>query len=161
MEQLNENSKPAPARFALVRRTLLIDNQGRIRLTPITEKVQIRGDVAEQEFKLNRKDFLEGKIKQSIHRESDDDNERPDILFMGRNAGHHPEPILKSCFGCHQGGDLNSHSQNFSERAGPMRTRPRLIDSTLEDEATKSIRWKSDQFMWGKLQGLWEGQIPK
>jgi hypothetical protein len=161
IKQLNEDSKPAPARFALVRQMLLIDNQGRIRLTPITETVQIRGDVAEQEFKLNRKDFLEGKIKQSIHRETDDDNERPDILFMGRNAGHHPEPILKSCFHCHQGSDLNSRNQSFSEQAGPKRDRPRLINSTLDDEATKSVRWKSDQFMWGKLQGLWEGQIPK
>lgn len=25
----------------------------------------------------------------------------------------------------------------------------------------KCIRWKWDQFMWGKLQGLWEGHIPK
>ena len=80
---------------------------------------------------------------------------------MGRNAGDRPEPILKSCFGCHQGGDLNSRTQIFSERAGAKRDRPRLINSTLEDEAAKSIRWKSDQFMWGKLQGLWEGQIPK
>jgi hypothetical protein len=162
IKQLNEDSKPQPAaRLALVRRMLLIDNQGRIRIAPITETVQIRGDVAQQEFKLNRKDFLEGKIKQSIHRETDDDTERPDILFMGFNAGNRPESILKSCQHCHQGGDLNSHTQNFSERAGPKRTRPRLIDSTLENEATKSIRWKSDQFMWGKLQGLWEGQISK
>ena len=63
MKQLNEDSKPPPLSFALVRRMLLIDNQGRIRLTPITETVQIRGDVAEQEFKVNRKDFLEGKIE--------------------------------------------------------------------------------------------------
>ncbi len=161
MKQLNEKSKPPPARFVLVRRTLLIDNQGRIRLTPITETVQMRGDNAEQESKLNRKDFLEGKMRQSIHSETDKDNERPDILFMGRNAGVDPAPILKSCFHCHQGGDLNSRTQSFSEQAGPMRTRPPLIESILEDEASKSIRCKYDQFMWGKLQGLWEGQIPK
>ena len=46
-------------------------------------------------------------------------------------------------------------------RDGVKRDRPRLINSTLDNEAAKSIRWKSDQFMWGKLQGLWEGQIPK
>jgi hypothetical protein len=160
VKQLDEKSVPPPARFALVRRTLLIDNQGRIRLAPITETVQIRGDAAEQEFKLNRRDFLGGKVQQSIHGETDTDTERPDILFMGRNAGDVPAPTLKSCFHCHQGGDLNSRTQNFSEQAGPMRTRPRLIASTLEDEAAKSIRCKSDQFMWGKLQGLWEGQIP-
>src|SRR5206468_2415089 len=114
-----------------------------------------------QEFKLNRQDFLEGKIKQWLHRETDDDKERSDILFMGRNAGAGPSPILKSCFHCHQSGDLNSRTQIFSEQAGVKRDRPRLINSTVEDEATKSIRWKSDQFMWGKLQGLWEGQIPK
>lgn len=161
IKQLNENGKLPPARAALVRRMLLIDNQGRIRLTPITETVQIRGDVAEQEFKLNRKDFLEGKIQQSIRRVTGDDNERPEILFMGHNAGDHPEPILKSCFHCHQGRDLNSHTQIFSGGVGPMRTRPRLTDSTLDDEVAKCIRRKHDQFMWGKLQGLWEAQIPK
>jgi hypothetical protein len=160
VKQLNENTKPAQGPVALVRRTLLIDNQGRIRLTPITETVQIRDYPGEQEFKLNRKDFLEGKIKQSIHLVTDDDKERPDILFMGYNKGDHAEPILKSCHHCH-GGDLNSRSQIFSERAGLKRDRPHLIDSTLDDEASKSIRWKSNQFMWGKLQGLWEGQIPK
>jgi hypothetical protein len=161
LKQLNENGQPPPARAALVRRMLLIDTQGRIRLSPITETVQIRGDVAEQEFKLNRKDLLEGKIGQSIHHVADSDTERPDILFMGFNAGNNPEPILKSCFHCHQGSDLNSHTQIFSERAGLRRTRPRLIESTRDDEAAKCIRWKSNQFMWGKLQGLWEGQIPK
>jgi hypothetical protein len=161
LKQLNENRKPPPACVALVRRMLLIDNQGRIRLTPITETVQIRGDVAEQEFKLSRKDLLEGKIQQSIHGVTNDDNERPEILFMGYPAGQHPAPILKSCFHCHQGSDLNSHTQIFSGRAGPMRTRPRLIDSILDEEVAKCIRWKSNQFMWGKLQGLWEGQIPK
>jgi hypothetical protein len=161
IKNLNENSKPPPARVALVRRMLLIDNQGRIRLTPITETVQIRGDVAEQEFKLNRKDFLEGKIQQSIHCVTADHTERPEILFMGYNAGNGRAPILKSCFHCHQGSDLNSHTQIFSARAGPMRARPRLIDSTVDDEVAKCIRWKSNQFMWGKLQGLWEGQIPK
>jgi CubicO group peptidase (beta-lactamase class C family)/glyoxylase-like metal-dependent hydrolase (beta-lactamase superfamily II) len=159
LKQLHDNGEPSPARFALVRRMLLIDNRGRIRLSPVTETVQIRGDVSEEEFKLNRKDFLEGKIKQSIHRANEDDRERPEILFMGYNAGDHPAPILKSCFSCHQGRDLNSRTQNFSGRAGPMRTRPRLIESTLDDEAVKSIYRKSDQFMWGKLQGLWEGEI--
>jgi hypothetical protein len=161
MKQLNENSKPALARVALVRRMLLIDNQGRIRLTPITETVQLREDGAGREFKLDRTDFLEGKIQQSIRCIRDDDNERPELLFMGYNAGYNPAPILKSCFGCHQGSDLNSQTQIFSERAGPRRTRPRLIDSTLDDEVAKCIRWKSNQFMWGKLQGLWEGQAPK
>jgi hypothetical protein len=159
IKQLNENTKPDQSPAALVRRMLLIDNQGRIRLTPITETVQTRN--TEQEFKLNRQDFLEGKIKQSIHRVTDDDKERPEILFMGRNKGDHPEPILKSCGSCHQPNDFSSRTQMFSEQHGVKRDRPRLIDSTLEDEATKSIRWKSDQFMWGKLQGLWEGQIPK
>jgi hypothetical protein len=56
---------------------------------------------------------------------------------------------------------MNSRTQIFSGRVGPMRAQPRLINSTLDDEVAKGIRWKYDQFMWGKLQGLWEGQIPK
>jgi hypothetical protein len=124
VRHLNDDGKSFPSQVALVRRMLLIDNQGRIRLTPITETVQISGDGAEKEFKLNREAFLEGKIPQSIHRVTDDDNERPEILFMGRNAGDNPAPILKSCFHCHQGSDLNSRTQAFSGDVGPLRAAP-------------------------------------
>jgi len=161
LPQFNENGKAPPVRAALVRRMLLIDNQGRIRLTPITETVQIRGDIAEQEFKLSRQDFLAGRMQQSIHRVAEDDTERPDILFLGHNAGDQPGPILKSCFQCHQGRDLNSHTQAFSGEVGPLRSRPHLTNSTLDDEVAKCIRQKYSQSLWGKLQGLWEGQIPK
>jgi hypothetical protein len=157
VQQFNEEGKLPSARVALVRRMLLIDNQGRIRLSPITESVQLQGNGAEQEFKLQRQDLLEGRIPQSIHRITDDENDRPDILFLGRNTGYQPAPILKSCFHCHQGTDLNSHTQIFSATIGPMRARPRLAESTLDAEAAKSIRGKNEQFMWGKLQGLWEG----
>jgi len=160
VQQLKGDGKSSPAQVALVRRMLLIDKEGRIRLTPVTETVQMRGE-SEQEFKLDRKDFLGGKTKQSIRRVTKDDRERPQIVFLGRNAGDQPALILKSCFHCHQGGDLNSHTQRFSQEVGPERARPRLIESTVDDEVGKGIRWKYDQFMWGKLQGLWEGQPPK
>jgi hypothetical protein len=159
VRQLHDDGK-FPTQVALVRRMLLIDKGGRIRLTPITETVQMRGDT-EREFKLDRKDFLGGKTKQSIHGVTEDDRERAEIVFLGENAGDRPTSILKSCFHCHQGGDMNSRAQVFSARVGPMRARPRLIASTPDDEVTKGIRWKYDQFMWGKLQGLWEGQTPK
>src|SRR6516162_8714179 len=141
-------------------RFALIDKEGRIRLTPITETVQMRGQT-EREFKLNRKDFLGGKTKQSIRRVTEDERERPEIVFLGRNAGDRPEPILKSCSHCHPGGDLNARTQIFSGYVGPQRARPRLIKSTVDAEVAKGIHWKNDQFMWGKLQGLWEGQTPK
>ena len=150
----------SPSQVALVRRMLLIDKEGRIRLTPITETVQMRGET-EREFKLDRKDLLEGKTKQSIRRATADDRERPQIVFLGLNTGDRSAPILKSCFHCHQGGDLNARTQRFSGDVGPERARPRLIESTVDDEVAKGIRWKHDQFMWGKLQGLWEGQTPK
>jgi hypothetical protein len=161
VQQINDKGKASPAQVALVRRMLLIDKEGRIRLTPITEDVQMRGEGADREFKLDRKDFLVGKTTQSIRSITGDDRERAEIVFLGNNAGDRPTAILKSCFHCHQGQDLNSRSQIFSARVGPLRAQPRLIDSTLDDEVAKSIRWKSDQFMWGKLQGLWEGEIPK
>jgi hypothetical protein len=161
VRQLNHKDQSSPTQVALIRRMLLIDKEGRIRLTPITESVRMRGESAEREFKLDRKDFLAGKTTQSIRRVTEDDRERAEIVFLGANAGDRPTSILKSCFHCHQGGDMNVHTQTFSARVGPVRARPRLIDSTLDDEVAKSIRWKYDQFMWGKLQGLWEGQIPQ
>src|SRR5262249_35938551 len=156
VRQLNDKGKSSPTQVALVRRMLLIDKEGRIRLTPITESVQMRGET-EREFKLDRKDFLGGKTKQSIRRVTEDDRERPEIVFLGGNAGNRPGPILKRCFHCHQGADLNARTQTFSVSVGPVRARPRLIESTVDDEVAKGIRWKHDQFMWGKLQGLWEG----
>lgn len=160
VKQLNDEGKSSFSQVALVRRMLLIDKEGRIRLAPITETVQMRGETV-REFKLDRKAYLEGKTKQSIRRATVDDRERPQIVFLGRNAGDRPAPILKSCFHCHQGGELNAHTQRFSGTVGPERVRARLIESTLDDEVAKGIRWKNDQFMWGKLQGLWEGQTPK
>jgi len=56
---------------------------------------------------------------------------------------------------------LNARTQIFSGYVGPQRARPRLIESTVDHEVAKGIHWKNDQFMWGKLQGLWEGQTPK
>jgi hypothetical protein len=161
VRQINDTGKASGAQVALVRRMLLIDKEGRIWLTPITESVQMRGEGAEREFKLDREVFLAGQTKQSLRRVTEDDRERAEIVFLGSNAGDRPTSVLKSCFHCHQGEDLNSRTQTFSARVGPMRAQPRLIDSTLDDEAAKSIRWKYDQFMWGKLQGLWEGQIPE
>src|SRR5262249_54560343 len=111
VRQLEDKAPSSPTQVALVRRMLLIDKQGRIRLTPITESVQMRGESAEQEFKLDRKDFLAGKTKQSIRRVTEDDRERPQIVFLGGNAGDGPTPILKSCFHCHQGKDMNSRTQ--------------------------------------------------
>jgi hypothetical protein len=156
VRESKDKDKSSPTQVALVRRMLLIDKKGRIRLTPITESVRMRGDGAEQEFKLDRKDILAGKTKQSIRRVTEGDRERAEIVFLGANAGDRPTSILKSCFHCHQGGDMNSHTQVFSARVGPARGRPRLIESTVDDELAKSIRWKYDQFMWGKLQGIWE-----
>src|SRR5262249_23486879 len=75
VRQFNDKGQSAPTQVALVRRMLLIDKEGRIRLTPITESVQMRG---EQEFKLDRKDFLAGKTKRSIRRVTEDDRERPE-----------------------------------------------------------------------------------
>ena len=160
LQQVNDEGRSSPMQVALVRRMLLIDKEGRIRLTPITEMVQMRGET-EREFKLDRKDLLWGKTNLSLHQVTEDDRERPEIVFLGSNLNDHPALILKSCFRCHQGGDLNSRTQNFSERVGPMRARPRLFESTLKDEVAKGIRWKNNQLMSGKLQGLWEAQISK
>src|SRR6516165_3318355 len=114
VQQINDTGKASPAPVALVRRMLLIDQEGRIRLTPITESVQMRGEGAEREFKLDRTDFLAGKTKQSLHGVTEDDRERAEIVFLGNNAGHSPTSVLRSCFHCHQGEDLNSRTQVFS-----------------------------------------------
>lgn len=58
---------------------------------------------------------------------------------------------LKTCMMCHVARGIlsvNTYS-NFGHAA------PKLDASTLEGETSATLRWKSRQFDWGLLQGLW------
>jgi hypothetical protein len=136
------------AYFALVRQMQLIDDRGRITLTPVIESLQIRG-LGNHEFKLSRKDFTAG--NPSLAAVGPEDRERDYLTFLGRNAGGGRSKVLNTCGSCH-GADT---MQSFLRQLPPAQSiRPTLTASNRDEEALRLRIWKKDRYEWGLLQGL-------
>ncbi len=153
--QANPNVRQIPgvegAQFALVRQMMLIDNHGRIVVTPVVESVQVRGQ-GMHKFKLNRQEFIAG--KPSLKALAPDDRERDFILFLRRNAGHERSKVLVSCTGCHKPDELQSHVRDFPPG---QYVKANLQASKWEDETLHARGWKASRYEWGLLQGLIAG----
>jgi hypothetical protein len=130
---------PRGTQTALLRRMLLIDDQGMLRPTPLTESLQLRtfsGDDDTGEptaFKLSRAGLFAGK----------GDGLRA-LNLKGRN-----------CVSCHARTDGNGVRSITSLFQGD-RKRPGLTASDLEEQTRRSIDWTEKSYTWGLLQGLWE-----
>src|SRR5262249_49751889 len=136
------------AYFALVRQMQLIDDRGRITLTPVVETLQIRG-LGEQEYKLSRKDFAAG--KPSLAALWPEDRERDYLTFRGGNAGGGGSNVLNPCGQCRGRDKLESYVRNHP----PFQSiRPALTASNRDEEALRARVWKKDRYEWGLLQGL-------
>jgi hypothetical protein len=139
---------PAGAYFALVRQMQLIDDRGRIALTPVVETVQLRG-LGAHELKLSRKDFLAG--KPSLSALGEDDRERDYLILLGRNAGGGRGKVLNACGSCH-GADT---FQSYERHLPPAQfVHPALTASNRDEEALRARVRKKDRYEWGLLQGL-------
>jgi hypothetical protein len=136
------------AYFALVRQMQLIDNRGRITLTPVIESLQIRG-LGEHEFKLSRKDFTAG--NPSLAAVGPEDRERDYLTLLGRNAGGGRSKVLNTCGSCHAPDTM----QSYVRQLPPSQSiRPTLTASNRDEEALRLRIWKKDRYEWGLLQGL-------
>jgi hypothetical protein len=136
------------AYFALVRQMQLIDDHGRIALTPVVESVQLRG-LGEHEFKLNRKEFTSG--KPSLAAVGPEDRERDYLTFLGDNKGQGRAKVLKTCGSCHSEDTLQSHVRHH----WPAKfIRPTITASNRDEESLRNRRWKLGRYEWGLLQGL-------
>jgi hypothetical protein len=136
------------AYFALVRQMQLIDDRGRLTLTPVTETVQIRG-LGEHEYKLSRKDFTAG--KPSLTALGPEDRERDYLTLLGQNAGVGRSKVLNTCGSCHAADTLESFVRNLPPSQS---VRPSLTASDRDEEGLRARRWKLDRYEWGLLQGL-------
>ncbi len=136
------------AYFALVRQMQLIDDRGRITLTPIVETLQVRG-LGEHEYKLSRKDFMAG--KPGLTALGPEDRERDYLTLLGRNAGGGRSKVLNTCGRCHTPDTMESHARKFP----PLQSiHPSLTASNRDEEALRARIWKKDRYEWGLLQGL-------
>ena len=158
---------PPWTQVALVRRTLLLDDQGDIIPTRLTETVQVRVylDPKQQltrdnaakvqtfiEHRLRRRDLLAGKAG-GLSLAGARERERAELLSLGGNIESGREPILASCASCHGSPGIesvNSYMGPFRSRRG----RASLEATTVAEEERETVNWKKTQYTWGLLEGL-------
>jgi hypothetical protein len=174
IESLNTDSNPVTAigtEVALVRRMLLIDDQGELVLSPLVETVQIRHFSPAQmfhEFELDRPRLFEG-IAGGLIPQDD-----LFMLFMGHgDVFENPVPELQAsipeiCKACHFEGSSIPDSGNTQSIISysrqpfslPGNIRPILFATSLEAEAQTVIEWKRDHETWKSLERLWDQANP-
>jgi hypothetical protein len=167
---------PAGTQWALVRRMCLIDKLGNIRVSPVVESIQVRRYVTvpspEEKYDALRTSQVESEYQMDRARPPhlraiqarDRDFQFVQFRSMGwdplentsseewqRNARRFRSETLATCKQCHMARGIlsvNSYS-HFGTEANALEA------STQEREARATIAWKSSQFDWGRLTGLW------
>ena len=159
---------PMGTQVALLRRLLLFDESGVLRLTPMTESLQIRAyQMLEApdnyEFTLRRKSLFAGRAG-GLHPVAADEINyfdvgsvmlSPDSPDPFETGNERPAPvIMKSCAECHPGSGIHGFRSMFIDRYES----PALCAAEdLEDQVRITIDRASKTYAWGLLQGLWEG----
>ncbi len=168
---------PAGTQWALVRRMNLIDTQGNIRATRLTESVQTRrydvvpdedGDFnalstaqSRAEFQLDRRNLPALRAVESGERDFQfvhfrsmgvDPFERATAESWARDRNRLRGETLRTCGQCHFARGILS----VNTYTGFGMTAVELDASTVDREAEATIAWKQRQFAWGLMKGLWE-----
>ncbi len=167
------SSVPAGTEVALVRRMLLIDEQGDMVPSPLVESVQIRHFVSSNtqrffEFTLSRERLF---AWQTGGLRPLDSSDKEFILFrsqgfdwFGSNseeAEHGRFATLRTCTACHIEQVLGITGAksilSYSRQRFPLpdQQQPVLMETTPGLEAQAVISWKLKQGNWQALQALW------
>ncbi|MBI3866441.1 MAG: hypothetical protein HY290_31560 [Planctomycetia bacterium] len=148
---------PANTQVALARRTVLLDDRGEIRPTPLTEQVQLRilhdptskdGVQTFLQFRLRREQLLEGQAGE-LSAVPDDEGEWDYLFNLGRTVIDRGfiRPIMASCGGCH-GNAPGVRTMNSFAR-GSLRNEWDV--TSLGDEERRIGAWKREQSSWKLL----------
>ena len=175
IESLNTEPHPVLAigsDVALVRRILLIDDQGSLVLSPLVETVQIRHVSPAQffhEFELKRTRLFNG-IAGGLELNTD-----LFLLFMSHGDVFENDhgPALQAtvpaiCKACHfedsltlDSGDIQSIISYSRQRFPlPDNGQPTLIATSWADEAQTVIEWKLNHETWKSLEAMWNQASP-
>jgi hypothetical protein len=178
---------PVGTEFALVRRMTLPDRDGILRLTPMTESIQIRhytdipivGPMESRDVSLAQRFQSPSEIELSrimlfsgnqsglrgVTATSD-----PFIIFPAmiqgfdefedkRMRAQHVSRFA-ACTGCHLGPGIQS-MMSFSFRGNPGEgpvLSPRLAETTLQEESEKVLGWAQKQDTWKDLLRVWNSE---
>ncbi|HLO15414.1 MAG TPA: hypothetical protein VK206_11325 [Anaerolineales bacterium] len=170
IHSLNENPHPTLATgsdVALVRRMLLIDDEGDLVLSPLVETVQIRHFAPEQifhEFELDRMRLLNRSINTlnlntalfllfSSHGD----------VFQNPGLPRLQATIPDICRGCHllagavvdRGNIASILSYSRASFPLPDNQKPVLLATNWESEAGNVKNWKMNNMTWKSLKSLW------
>jgi hypothetical protein len=163
---------PPGAEGALVRRMLLIDNQGELVPSPLIESVQLRrfyqgGVQSAYELTLDR-DRLFAAETGGLRPIAPDETDFRLFVSVGDVFGApgtvtdaRQERVLATCPGCHEerlGGIIGATSILSYSRARfplPGGQLPMLTTTTPDQESRVTIEWKLEQTSWQQLLGLW------
>jgi hypothetical protein len=176
---------PEGTMVAMVRRPMVIDSSRKLRVTPITELVQVRvyrripknptanfqGDFGEQdvyEFILNRAKLFAGEAGLDAAGPEDESEPRFGRSEMSSPFGRSPTPLtfgmkqLKTCIQCHQGPGIYSMlSMERGLRAEPSAGRELFRTYAWDVELSYSVKAKVEQYNWGMLHGMLEAGQPE
>ena len=180
-QRLSAKQFPEGTMVAMVRRALAIDQKTKVRLTPLTELVQIRvyrripqeaeanfqGDFGEQdvyEFILDRAKLFAGEPGlQAVGRddpaEPHFDRSEMSNPFERDNQFAPRMPQLKTCIQCHQGPgiySLISMERGLGKNLKGSRENFRTF--AWDVEVNYTVRAKVQQYNWGMLQGMLEAK---
>jgi hypothetical protein len=159
---------PIGAEVALVRRMILMDDQGELHVTPITENVQIRifpkgEDQLFFEFSLDRAGLLAG--QGGLRAIGPDDSE---FFGFGDYLGNQIDPfsrdqvpkpgrVLADCIACHKADKLFSlNTFGFGMTVGYHGA----ATTDLATQARLVTKGKTASFSWGLLRGMRETPPP-
>lgn len=159
---------PVDTEVALVRRAMMINDQGIIIPSPTVESVQIRHLCCDNimqslyEFNLNRA-FLMAEVMgglQPVHEEM--------LLFLSQGDPFQMDSsvvkvqIPNICTGCHFGNGLTESILSYYRYTFPLpeQRQPHLIETTPEIEAQTVIAWKQEHHTWLPLTALWRQGNP-
>ncbi len=159
---------PPGTQTALLRRMLLIDSAGTLRLSPVTESLQIRvyGKLdlgIPYGFTLRRGDLFAGRSG-GLHALGLDEASYFDFQTRFTDVFEMPKlppatPVMMTCEHCHArlDGRGGIHTVNTIYARGYAREEKAtgLCPTTSSHEAAATIAWVRKSYTWGLLQGMW------
>src|SRR5262245_4135878 len=172
---------PVGSQVALVRKLALIDNQGNLIATRLTEHMQIRvhraisktiplGVDLSSNPERDSQDFFEFKLSRVKFFANDSGglravarDEKEFLLFMSHGVDpfdrlKENEPMdrnrittVRFCVNCHFRPGIHS----MMSLSGLRGARAELIASNPNSETSVTVEWNQGKYRWGLLQGLW------
>jgi hypothetical protein len=151
---------PKGTAVALLRQMILPNDRGELRITPITESLQLRVYVTNPKevkccddigqhlfaFRLDAAELLQGKA--GLVRAHFDELpatlafEKPSLLVANT-----------ACQGCHGEAGVRSFL-TYTHRLGPPRHTPWFEPGLPQNEDRDTLEWKQRQYSWGLLRGM-------